>query len=303
MISIKQINYAIAVAETLHFRKAAEQCFVSPSTLSNAITEMENQLGLKIFERDNKKVIVTNLGKSIIEKAKNIKNEIENISKLSELNSEPFSNSISLGIIPTIGPFLLPILLPRIKKDYPNLNLNIVEAQTDVLLKKISSGEIEMAIMALPFETSGYKVNKFWNENFFWITKKEDPRSNKTSIKAKDLDLSELIMLEEGNCLKDHILNACKIKNTSKITFNASTLSTSIELVKGGIGTTLVPEMAVTKLIADNPELSKIKLDEKGPHREIALISRQNYAGEREVKDLMKLFSEELKNHKNIRIV
>jgi len=302
MISIKQINYAIAVAETLHFKKAAEQCFVSPSTLSNAITEMENQLGLKIFERDNKKVIVTNLGKSIIEKAKNIKNEIENISKLSELNSEPFSNSISLGIIPTIGPFLLPILLPRIKKDYPNLNLNIVEAQTDVLLKKISSGEIEMAIMALPFETSGYKVNKFWNENFFWITKKEDPRSNKTSIKAKDLDLSELIMLEEGNCLKDHILNACKIKNTSKITFNASTLSTSIELVKGGIGTTLVPEMAVTKLIADNPELSKIKLDEKGPHREIALISRQNYAGEREVKDLMKLFSEELKSHENIRI-
>ena len=302
MISIKQINYAVAVAETLHFKKAAEQCFVSPSTLSNAITEMENQLGLKIFERDNKKVIVTNLGKSIIEKAKNIKNEIENISKLSELNSEPFSNSISLGIIPTIGPFLLPILLPRIKKDYPNLNLNIVEAQTDVLLKKISSGEIEMAIMALPFETSGYKVNKFWNENFFWITKKEDPRSNKTSIKAKDLDLSELIMLEEGNCLKDHILNACKIKNTSKITFNASTLSTSVELVKGGIGTTLVPEMAVTKLIADNPELSKIKLDEKGPHREIALISRQNYAGEREVKDLMKLFSEELKNHKNIRI-
>ena len=257
MITLKQINYAIAVAETLHFKKAAEKCFVSPSTLSNAITEMESQLGINIFERDNKKVIVTNLGQSIIEKAKNIKNEIENINKLSELNSKLFSNSISLGIIPTIGPFLLPVLLPRIKKDFPNLNLNIFEAQTDVLLKKISSGEIEMAIMALPFQTSGYRVNKFWNENFFWITKKEDPRAVGTSIKAKDLDLSELIMLEEGNCLKDHILNACKIKNTSKITFNASTLSTSIELVKGGIGTTLVPEMAVTKLITDNPELSK----------------------------------------------
>ena len=137
---------------------------------------------------------------------------------------------------------------------------------------------------------------------FFWITKKEDPRSDKHSIKARDLDLSELIMLEEGNCLKDHILNACKIKNTSKITFNASTLSTSIELVKGGIGTTLVPEMAVTKFIAENPELSKIRLDEKGPHREIALISRQNYAGERELKGLVKLFSEELIKHKNIQI-
>ncbi|MFL2780354.1 MAG: LysR substrate-binding domain-containing protein [Gammaproteobacteria bacterium] len=302
MITLKQINYAIAVAETLHFKKAAEKCFVSPSTLSNAITEMESQLGINIFERDNKKVIVTNLGQSIIEKAKNIKNEIENINKLSELNSKLFSNSISLGIIPTIGPFLLPVLLPRIKKDFPNLNLNIFEAQTDVLLKKISSGEIEMAIMALPFQTSGYRVNKFWNENFFWITKKEDPRAVGTSIKAKDLDLSELIMLEEGNCLKDHILNACKIKNTSKITFNASTLSTSIELVKGGIGTTLVPEMAVTKLITDNPELSKLKLDEKGPHREIALISRKNYAGDREIKHLVKLFSEELRNHKNIQI-
>ena len=302
MITFKQINYAIAVAETLHFKKAAEKCFVSPSTLSNAITEMESQLGINIFERDNKKVIVTNLGQSIIEKAKNIKNEIENINKLSELNSKLFSSSISLGIIPTIGPFLLPVLLPRIKKDFPNLNLNIFEAQTDVLLKKISSGEIEMAIMALPFQTSGYRVTKFWNENFFWITKKEDPRAVGTSIKAKDLDLSELIMLEEGNCLKDHILNACKIKNTSKITFNASTLSTSIELVKGGIGTTLVPEMAVTKLIADNPELSILKLDEKGPHREIALISRKNYAGDREIKHLVKLFSEELRNHKNIQI-
>ena len=302
MITFKQINYAIAVAETLHFKKAAEKCFVSPSTLSNAITEMESQLGIKIFERDNKKVIVTNLGQSIIEKAKNIKNEIENINKLSELNSKLFSSSISLGIIPTIGPFLLPVLLPRIKKDFPNLNLNIFEAQTDVLLKKISSGEIEMAIMALPFQTSGYRVTKFWNENFFWITKKEDPRAVGTSIKAKDLDLSELIMLEEGNCLKDHILNACKIKNTSKITFNASTLSTSIELVKGGIGTTLVPEMAVTKLITDNPELSILKLDEKGPHREIALISRKNYAGDREIKHLIKIFSEELRNHKNIQI-
>ena len=298
MISIKQINYAIAVAETLHFKKAAEKCFVSPSTLSNAITEMESQLGIKLFERNNKKVIITSLGAVIIEKAQNIKNEVDNINKLSELNSEPLSNSISLGIIPTIGPFLLPMLLPKIKDDFPNLKLNIVEALTDVLLRKISSGEIEMAIMALPFETSGFNVNKFWKENFFWITKKDDPRAKKNSIKAKDLDLSELIMLEEGNCLKDHILNACKIKNTSKITFNASTLSTSIELVKGGIGTTLVPEMAVNKLIDSNPELTKIKLDEKGPHREIALISRQNYAGARDLEKLIQLFSFELNKNK-----
>ena len=109
-------------------------------------------------------------------------------------------------------------------------------------------------------------------------------------------------MLEEGNCLKDHILNACKIKNTSKITFNASTLSTSIELVKGGIGTTLVPEMAVNKLLSANPELAKTKLKEKGPHREIALVSRMNYSGERDINKLIHLFTKELEDHKNIKV-
>ena len=302
MITIKQINYALAVAETLHFKKAAEKCFVSPSTLSNAITEMEAQLGVQIFERNNKNVIVTKLGSLVIEKAQGIKTDIDDINKICELNSEPLSSKISLGIIPTIGPFLLPVLLPKIKKDFPNLTLNIVEAQTDVLLRKISSGEIELAILALPFETSGFNVYKFWIENFFWISRKEDPRSRKKSIKAKELDLDELIMLEEGNCLKDHILNACKIKNTSKITFNASTLSTSIELVKGGIGTTLVPEMAVNKLLSANPELAKTELDEKGPHREIALVSRMNYSGERDINKLIHLFTKELEDHKNIKV-
>ena len=263
---------------------------------------MEAQLGVQIFERNNKNVIVTKLGALVIEKAQGIKTDIDDINKICELNSEPLSSKISLGIIPTIGPFLLPVLLPKIKKDFPNLTLNIVEAQTDVLLRKISSGEIELAILALPFETSGFNVYKFWIENFFWISRKEDPRSRKKSIKAKELDLDELIMLEEGNCLKDHILNACKIKNTSKITFNASTLSTSIELVKGGIGTTLVPEMAVNKLLSANPELAKTELDEKGPHREIALVSRMNYSGERDIDKLIHLFTKELEDHKNIKV-
>ena len=160
MITLKQINYALAVADTLHFKRAADKCFVSPSTLSNAITEMETQLGIQVFERDNKKVIVTELGSLVIDKAKVIKTEIDDINKISQLNAEPLSNKISLGIIPTIGPFLLPILLPKLKSDYPNLNLNIIEAQTDVLLNKISSGEIELAIMALPFNTNGFNVYK-----------------------------------------------------------------------------------------------------------------------------------------------
>ena len=134
MISIKQINYALTVAKTLHFRKAAEICFISPSTLSNAITEMENQLGVKIFERDNKKVIVTELGREILEKSKAIKMQLEDIQRISESTKAPLSHNLSIGIIPTVSPFILPYLLPKLSSDFPKLKLKVTEAQSENLL-------------------------------------------------------------------------------------------------------------------------------------------------------------------------
>lgn len=134
MISIKQINYALAVAKTLHFRKAAEICFVSPSTLSNAITEMENQLGVKIFERDNKKVFVTELGREILEKSKTIKMQLEDIQKISESTKAPLSHNLSIGIIPTVSPFILPYLLPKLRSDFPKLNLKSLRRNLKISL-------------------------------------------------------------------------------------------------------------------------------------------------------------------------
>ena len=233
MISIKQINYALTVAKTLHFRKAAEICFVSPSTLSNAITEMENQLGIKIFERNNKKVIVTELGREILEKSKTIKMQLEDIQRISESTKAPLSHNLSIGIIPTVSPFILPYLLPKLSSDFPKLKLKVTEAQSENLLIMLENGEIDMAVLALPYNIRGLKSYKFWHENFYWISTKKDTRSKRNKIKAKDLDLNELILLEEGNCLKDHVLSACKISDETQHDIKATSLNTLIQLVKG----------------------------------------------------------------------
>ena len=187
MISIKQINYALTVAKTLHFRKAAEICFISPSTLSNAITEMENQLGVKIFERDNKKVIVTELGREILEKSKTIKMQLEDIQRISESTKAPLSHNLSIGIIPTVSPFILPYLLPKLSSDFPKLKLKVTEAQSENLLIMLENGEIDMAVLALPYNIRGLKSYKFWQENFIGLAQKKILGAREIKSKQKTL--------------------------------------------------------------------------------------------------------------------
>ena len=298
MISVKQINYALAVEKELHFKNAADKCYVSASTLSNAISEMENQLGFEIFERNNKKVIVTKLGEKILKKYKNIKLQLEDIQKISENNSQPLSHPISLGVIPTISPFLMPFAIKSLSSKFPKLNLNISEGQSNELIDKVKKGDLDMAILALPFKLKGLIPIKIWAEDFFWITKKDDPRSKVKEIKASELDRSELLLLEEGHCLKDHILAACKMtKQASNISFKASSLNTLVQFVKSGMGSTLVPKMAISQLMAGNPDLKNLHLNESGPHREIAIVIRPNYGGIQDVELLVSELKKILKEN------
>ena len=294
MISLKQINYALRVGKTLHFKKAADECFISASTLSNAINEMEKQLGFKIFERDNRRVIVTKQGEDFLEKAAAISLEVEDIKKISQLYAEPLSHKISIGMIPTISPFLIPAVLPRLNKDYPKLELQLVEAKSNELVNQIQNGELDMGILALPYPTKDLKVLKFWAEDFFWICKADDERSKMKKITARELDLSELILLEEGNCLTDHVLSACNISFSHQHSFRVSNLNTLMQLIKGGMGTTLIPAMATEQLVDNDRMLTKAYLDEKSPHREIALLTRETFVAMDEVGLLADIFSEEL---------
>ncbi|MDE0841012.1 MAG: hydrogen peroxide-inducible genes activator [Porticoccaceae bacterium] len=294
MVTLKQINYALAVAKTLHFKNAADACFISPSTLSMAIADLEAQLGVKIFERDNKKVIITQLGRTVLEKAKEIKLHVDDFVMLGQVQAAPLSVPISLGIIPTISPYLLPIVLPILKKSYPNLRLKITEDQSNNLKEKVQQGDIEMAILALPMELDGLISVKFWQEDFYYITHKDNMSAERQEIDASELEQSELLLLEDGHCLKDHALAACKFAGTPQYNMKVSSLSTLVQLVAGNMGSTLVPHMALGQLLSSTPLLAKAHLNQPSPHREIAIIARPNYSGIKNVEYLAEIFANAL---------
>ena len=301
MITVKQIHYALMVEKKLHFKKAADACYISPSTLSNAISEMESQLGFQVFERTNKKVIVTNIGRIFLSKAKDIKSGIDEINQLSESQNKPLTLPITLGIIPTIGPYFIPLVLPTLQKKFPNLKLKIIEAQSSALVEKVNNGEIDMAILAMPYKVDGLLSFKFWEENFYYVTNINNYRKDK--IKAKDIDISNLMLLDDGHCLKSHVLAACKIETNKQYAMEASSLSTLTQLVAGGMGSTLVPHMAIDQLVSKNSLIDKALLDEPGPHRELAIVIRPSYSSIESVELLSELFlSSLLKNTKGLKL-
>lgn len=301
MITVKQIHYALMVEKKLHFKKAADACYISPSTLSNAISEMESQLGFQVFERTNKKVIVTNIGRIFLSKAKDIKSGIDEINQLSDSQNKPLILPITLGIIPTIGPYFIPLVLPTLQKKFPNLKLKIIEAQSSALVEKVNNGEIDMAILAMPYKVDGLLSFKFWEENFYYVTNINNYRKDK--IKAKDIDISNLMLLDDGHCLKSHVLAACKIETNKQYAMEASSLSTLTQLVAGGMGSTLVPHMAIDQLVSKNSLIDKALLDEPGPHRELAIVIRPSYSSIESVELLSELFlSSLLKNTKGLKL-
>ena len=294
MISLKQLTYAIAVSKTLHFKKAAEACSVSQSALSTALTEMEKQLGFQVFERDNKKVLITPLGQQVLEKAQTIKLHMDDLLKLSESQKSPLSYPISIGIIPTIAPYLLPMVLPALSREYPKLQVHIEEEQSHVLVDMVRRGDIDTAILALPFACDGLLSFEFWQEDFYWVTHHDDCLAQKSEIAANELEQSKLMLLKEGHCLKDHALAACKLYSDTQHSLSATSLNTLIQLVAAKLGSTLVPHMALEQLISSNHNLAKAHLNEPSPHRRIAFIVRPNYTALNNIELLKTLFKREL---------
>jgi LysR family hydrogen peroxide-inducible transcriptional activator len=278
MISIKQLHYALAVEKTLHFKKAAELCHISQSALSTALTELEKQLGLQIFERDNKKVLVTPVGKEVLQRAKSIMLQVEDLEHLADSQRQPLSFPITVGLIPTIAPYLLPKLLPLLKQQYPAARVTVVEEQSNVLVDMVRRGEIDTAILALPFPCDGLLTKEFWQEDFYWVTLKGNEHSQQQEVTSYEVTQSNLMLLKEGHCLKEHVLDVCQLtEQAANHGFGATSLNTLIQMVLGNLGTTLIPQMAKEQLIKGSQELSAIHLNEPSPHRRIAFVFRPNY--------------------------
>lgn len=295
MISLKQLHYALAIEKTLHFKKAAEACNVSQSALSTAINELEKQLGVAIFERNNKQVLITSNGQLILNKAKRVKLELDELLQISQVNKTPFASPMTLGVIPTIGPYLLPKVLPEVRALYPDFKLKIREEQSHVLVDLLRAGEIDAAILALPYPIDGLMAFNFWEEDFFWVSHKDECASNIQEISSDELEMEKLMLLKDGHCLKDHALAACSLKTNKPDTdFDSASLHTLIQMVAGKLGSTLVPQMALDQLIYNESELRAVHLNEPGPHRSIALVIRPNYVRTNELSLLQDIFTQQL---------
>lgn len=280
MISLKHIKYALAVADHGHFKRAAEACAISQSALSSAISDMETQLGFQVFERDNKRVLVTNLGKEVLTRARKIHLDVQDLHALASKVNAPMSGKVYMGMIPTIAPYLLPKILPSIHQKYPNLNLVIDEDQSEVLVNRVKNGAIDCAVLALPYDCEGLLTLPFWQENFYLVAHKDDRLSQQPSVNTSEINLEHLLLLEDGHCLKDHALSACQLKPEQlDVEVRANSLATLINLVSNKMGTTFVPQIALSEVLGHQPNLVAIKLDEAGPHRELALILRPSYPG------------------------
>jgi len=288
MISIKQLIYALTVEETLHFKKASEKCNISQSALSTALNELEKQLGLQIFERDNKKVLVTPIGNQVLQQARSILLQIKGLQHFAEIQREPLSYPLAIGLIPTVAPYLLPKLLPILNQQHPLARINIVESQSHILVDMVKCGDLDTAILALPFPCSGLLTMKFWEEDFYWVTLKGNEHSQQQEITSDELNHCNLLLLKEGHCLKDHILSVCNMtEQTANKGFSATSLNTLIQMVLGNLGTTLIPEMAIEQLTSQHKSLSVVHLNEPGPHRQLSFILRPNFTRLSSIEALM----------------
>lgn len=295
MISLKQIHYALAVEQTLHFKKAAELCSVSQSALSTAIAELERHLGLVVFERNNKSVLITPEGLMFLNKAKSIKLQVEDLYQLAQVSKAKLSTPMTLGVIPTIGPYLLPKVLPEVRAQYPDFQLQLLEEQTHVLIDKVRNGDIDTAVIALPFPTEGLLTFEFWQEDFYWVSHQDQCPAKLKEITSKELELEKLMLLKDGHCLKDHALQACQLPQfASAKEFASTSLHTLIQMVAGKLGTTLVPQMALDQLMHEATELRAVHLNEPGPHRRLAFIVRPNYVNTANIEALSDIFTNQL---------
>ncbi len=274
--SLRQLSYLVTLSETLHFTEAARRSFVTQSTLSGGIMELERLLGGVLVERDRQNVRLTPLGEQVVARARVLLADAQDLMRLSREMSEPLTGDLHLGIIPTIAPFILSQLLDEVHKQLPKIQLHLHEAQSEKIVEKLEHGNLDMIVLALPFDTRGLKVAEIAKENLHLVYHKADlDAQNAHSL--DDLDLSRLVLLEEGHCLRNHALSACPIgerKNDHRL--KASSLPTLIEMVSSDLGFTLLPEIAIhTHMIKANADLA-VKSIEAAPSRTLALLTRKS---------------------------
>ncbi len=276
-MNIRDLEYLVAVHELKNFSKAAEQCFVSQPTLSGQLKKLEIELGASLMERSTRKVLFTNVGEEVVVEARTILQTASHIKKLANRTEDPMAGDFHVGLIPTVGPFLLPHIMPLIAQDFPQTNLYLYELQTDDLIERLLKGELDAAILAkLDWNHPVNEIDLYTEELCLANSTLHPPKTTDSKVELDVLDGESVLMLEDGHCLRDQALGVCFSAGAKEDKrFQATSLDTLLHMVATGAGMTLIPKLACAKAIEG---VSYHSFKNPVPTREIVMVTRKNSA-------------------------
>ncbi|RCW87821.1 hydrogen peroxide-inducible genes activator [Phyllobacterium bourgognense] len=275
MFSVRQMRYFDILANTLHFRKAAEMARISQPALSAQIAEMELLLGATLFERTRRTVVLTEMGRRLLPRIRGILDEIRSLEELAGQRRGTLRGRLRLGIIPTIAPYLLPLLIPDLREAYPELAIELREAVTSKLVEDLRLGDLDAIIAALPIEGDGTVAKPLFRDRFLIATSNNDIDVLTSPMTQEHVALERLLLLEEGHCLRDQALAVCSnVKQRQLVNYGATSMATLLQMVSHGMGLTLIPEIAV-RTEASRNNVRIVAFADPEPSREIGLIWRR----------------------------
>jgi LysR family hydrogen peroxide-inducible transcriptional activator len=276
-MNLRDLEYLIAIDEELHFNKAAERCFVSQPTLSGQLKKLEEELGVLLIERTNRQVTMTDVGKAVTNQARRVLAEARGIRDIAQSFYDPMAGEIHVGLIPTVAPYLLPLIMPAIKRQCPKLKLWLHEHQTHVLLDKLHNAELDLLILALPVDSNEFEEISLFEEAFWLAVPKGYPLATQDMITLDDLNNQEMLLLEEGHCLRGQALDVCFSAGAREQSgFQATSLETLRHMIGEGMGMTLMPELAINKRIFKADAIRYIPFKSPQPTRRIGMLYRKN---------------------------
>ncbi len=276
-MNIRDLQYLVAVHDMNNFSKAAERCYVSQPTLSGQLKKLEDELNAPLIERSTRQVLFTALGEQVVDMARDVLLTVDNIRETARATEQPMSGDFHIGLIPTVGPFLLPLLMPVLSQEFPQAKLYLYELQTDALLKKLVKGEIDAAILAKVDSNHSVTEVPLYKENMKLAVSTDDELSRVTTpVNLNVLNDQSVLMLEDGHCLRDQALGVCFSAGAREdVRFQATSMDTLLHMVATGTGMTLIPELASKKPVHG---VSYVSFEDPQPSRDIVMLMRNHTA-------------------------
>ncbi|MCR0981623.1 LysR substrate-binding domain-containing protein [Roseomonas populi] len=278
-MNLRELQYLVALADHRNFRRAAAACLVAQPTLSTQIRKLEEELGVALFERTRRKVMLTPAGGDAVARARRILSEMEGMREAARRLSRPEEGVARLGVFPTLGPYLLPEVMPKVRARFPHLRLLLTEEKSDALVARLREGKLDAAILALPVHEAGLHCEELFEEPFFLAVPRDHPLAARESLRVEELAQHTLMLLEEGHCLRDQALEVCQLAGAGEGSeFRATSLETLRQMVLAGLGVTLMPALAVKGMAAYSDRLHLLRFEDGRPSRRIGLFWRKTSA-------------------------